>query len=653
MASVLFNAAVLESQIASSEARLSTDSIINAVKGFQSAAGIFNFIKESITTKIVEKITPDISSESLECLETLMLAHAQQCIFEKSLLDKMKKDSVAKLGIGASNLYENVFSRMQSSALSGSFDKRWLGYAQGKSIYYRALSHYLLSQFHNDKDEKGIELSNLYKAKQLVDQVLNLKLPSELKQNCKDLLEDIKSAISKGVHENEKVYHDRVPNVEELGSMEAKVIAKSKIPGSLQELANTPDAFHELFPIPVMEAQQKFKEELNAKFASAFKNAREHRDNLKSKLAEKGLPGSVMANEKTPGFPEQVHKTLARVREQGGLNRLKQLRLTVQEMAAHTKKECNRLQEELQKEEQEDNEYRAKFQPAWTRLPSSQLTVNFKREIEKCFIKVSQASKTDEHIDDKISQNEEIFGKIVQPREIVDQLMPKPDSLVQAQNSTAKTELAQLLNKLDEYFGEESNIEKNLHHEKESSSESITNDLIQNQNIIDSVIKQHIQKFEDKLRDFTSLQEAEDQLFSQIINLHMSLGQNQTESKNQHERQTAVQRIFDAVLRYDEIAANLAEGVTFYTAMQEYIQKLGQRVEDFIFSRRTEAKDLIDDLSHIQNPMINSGSYYQPQPFSYNQGIIPVIPPQQQQYPPQQFTGQYQMPPPQFNNYRK
>jgi len=64
-ACTLFNAAVIEHQLGASQNRQTEEGVNLAVKHFQSAAGIFQFIKDRVSGKIVEKITNDITAECL------------------------------------------------------------------------------------------------------------------------------------------------------------------------------------------------------------------------------------------------------------------------------------------------------------------------------------------------------------------------------------------------------------------------------------------------------------------------------------------------------------------------------------------------------------------------------------------------------------
>lgn len=122
-ANLLFNAAVILSQIGANETRSNENSVKSAAKYFQQAAGILDFIKDSISPNIVERIPKDISSECLECLSLLMLAYAQQCIYEKAIMSKMKNSTLSLLSYETSVMYGLVGDMMSTSNLNELFGK--------------------------------------------------------------------------------------------------------------------------------------------------------------------------------------------------------------------------------------------------------------------------------------------------------------------------------------------------------------------------------------------------------------------------------------------------------------------------------------------------------------------------------------------------
>jgi programmed cell death 6-interacting protein len=110
-------------QIGASENRQTETGVVAAAKRFQSAAGIFQYIREKVTPNIVERITDDLTPDALDALTNLMLAYAQMCVCENAKKKKMKSSVIAMLCLESSSLFENVAGQLMSPSLSMVFPK--------------------------------------------------------------------------------------------------------------------------------------------------------------------------------------------------------------------------------------------------------------------------------------------------------------------------------------------------------------------------------------------------------------------------------------------------------------------------------------------------------------------------------------------------
>lgn len=86
-AAVLFNLGATYSQIGLGHDRTTVDGRRQASHAFIAAAGAFSYLKENESTKatIGQSATVDVSVECVGMLERLMLAQAQECVFENTI----------------------------------------------------------------------------------------------------------------------------------------------------------------------------------------------------------------------------------------------------------------------------------------------------------------------------------------------------------------------------------------------------------------------------------------------------------------------------------------------------------------------------------------------------------------------------------------
>lgn len=132
----------------SSLTRTKRDGIEEAVEAFQRAAGAFNYIRLNFSNAP----TADMSPTFLNTIVNLMIAQAQEAIFEKRLLGGLSDAGVTKLvdisseASKVSEKYRLVESVMASDTQYAKFlPSSWTSMVQIKTNHYRALSHYFVA----------------------------------------------------------------------------------------------------------------------------------------------------------------------------------------------------------------------------------------------------------------------------------------------------------------------------------------------------------------------------------------------------------------------------------------------------------------------------------------------------------------------------
>ncbi|KYO32597.1 rhophilin-2 isoform X2 [Alligator mississippiensis] len=150
-ASILFNIGALYTQIGTRCNRQTQSGLENAVDAFQRAAGILNYLKETFTH------TPsyDMSPAMLSVLAKMMLAQAQECVFEQISLPGIRNEfftlvkmaqEVAKVG----EVYMLVDTAMNQAPVKENIPYSWSKLAQIKSDHYKALAHYFVATILSD-----------------------------------------------------------------------------------------------------------------------------------------------------------------------------------------------------------------------------------------------------------------------------------------------------------------------------------------------------------------------------------------------------------------------------------------------------------------------------------------------------------------------
>ncbi|KAL0481918.1 vacuolar protein sorting protein VPS31 [Acrasis kona] len=648
-ASVLFNAAVLEMQIGAAENRQTEPGCVQAAKRFQSAAGIFQYIKERVTPNIVERITDDLTPDSLDALTNLMLAYAQMCVCENAKRKKMKSGIVSKLCMETSSLFELVSGQLQTQVLSAVYPKTWPSYCGFVGVYYNAVAQYYASVELHENDEIGKEITRLHRAVDLCNQAKNYKISSQLKSSLSEFEQEVIKNLNIADKENNKIYHERIPAFEMMDAIEKKRLAKPTPINNLQEENGVTDQYFNLFPIPVMEAKIKFTEQLNQKLQAAFRASREHRERIRAQLTNMGLPGSVLAaDSQKSGFPKDVHDKIQKIESTGGLRRIHELKTTLDEMASEANQRCEKIKQIMVQEAADDDECRRQYQQRWPRLPSQNLTVNLYKQLNEYDSKVKQAQKSDLLVDQKINDNKEGFSHFSKPQDGIDALVPNA-SVNDVNSSFGKSykDLKTYLAQLDDCMTRQESSENDI--SSKQKGQGIEQVLLKHEGNLDQCVAMELAKYDQDVASLQPFDQQLQQIMNNIANSNNEFVQSKTSSESTRKREQVIQNMYNSINKYGEVIANMQEGINFYTTMQDIINKLYQRVSDFVFARRTEKQDLIANLQHQLSGVQPHTTGYPPQQQQPQQGYqyapAPQYQPQQQRYYNPQ---QPQLPPPPY-----
>ncbi|XP_035887370.1 rhophilin-1 isoform X4 [Phyllostomus discolor] len=143
--SVLFNIGALHTQIGARQDRSSAEGAGRAAEAFQRAAGAFRLLRD----KFSHAPSPDMSPASLSALEQLMVAQAQECVFEGLSLpapaaphDCSAQLRLAQEAAQVASEYERAHGAMARPPVQDYVPFAWTTLVRVKAEHFGALAHY-------------------------------------------------------------------------------------------------------------------------------------------------------------------------------------------------------------------------------------------------------------------------------------------------------------------------------------------------------------------------------------------------------------------------------------------------------------------------------------------------------------------------------
>lgn len=331
LACIMYNIGAVHAAIAANETRTDLDSIKNAFTHFQCAAYPFEQIRDSMNA--VKYSAVDFDPSILTFYITILLAQAQECLLEKSIIDHRKNTVIAKLAIHLRDVYMQCREHFDFTGLNdvlSSRCKEWLRTCTVKSEMYGAIAMLHLGLQAEEDNKMGFRVSYFDFALEHVT--------AAMKQVEKDKRESLKEAViflndvilgkqRNAKKENDFIYHDRMPKSEELAVIEGVNMVKAVGFDPTDKSVSGPDLFAALLPGNVLKSLSVYSEE-KAKFKRALLEEIEEKDKeledyIKSlqleeinfndgsgmeELPEMLLERSAAFNSQPDAFPELLDK---------------------------------------------------------------------------------------------------------------------------------------------------------------------------------------------------------------------------------------------------------------------------------------------------------------------------------------------------------
>lgn len=243
-ASLLFNLGAISSQVALGADLGSEKGVRAAAKCYQEAAGVFAYIAEHLVPRLQTPYPTDLSPESCGMLSSLCLAQAQECFYSKAAGDRKSPALLARIACQVAEQYREVNHIQLSDQLKRELGKPFIAHLSIKASLYRGLTLVHQSEVFIADDECGEQITCLKEAERLLGAARKegtgwVRVDSELISKIDSALDTIRVALVKADRENNSLYFQREPPIEDVAS---------PAPASLVSLIAPPEDIEKVDP---------------------------------------------------------------------------------------------------------------------------------------------------------------------------------------------------------------------------------------------------------------------------------------------------------------------------------------------------------------------------------------------------------------------
>eukprot|EP00250_Pteridium_aquilinum_P010073 c19135_g1_i1 orf=271-2889(+) len=632
-ASIMFNLAAIHSQIGLSADRFSPNGIKQACNSFQAAAGAFAYLRDHISMKAsASSATVDIGVECAGMLERLMLAQAQECFFEKVIADKKPPALCSKVARQVGLFYEETYAALLFPPLSQHFDKAWVAHVQLKAVQFHGEACYRISLDLHEKENIAEEIARL---KLAASALANAKKSSKgvvapLLDAVSKLEVTINSNLERATKENDRVYLMRVPSEASLGPLPAASLVKSTNLADILD-ASKEKMFTRLVPDSSAKALSRYTEQLDDIVRTQVERLQQESEITRVKLKEMDLPDSLHALEGSTLLPKQLRNDVESIQLDGGLSGLKASMEQLQDLRRVNEELLVQTEGLLQKESEEDAQFRSQFGNRWKRPPSNMVTKEFQDHLSSFAVKLKQASDMDARIDRCIKDNWESMAILdTKPIEACLPSLATPIMSLNGDEDAVVGALKQSLGQLEALGTQRAGLEDALKELKRK--DNILPKLLSSPGSCDDLFKKELAKYDPICLEVSKNVEAQERLLQQIMMQNKAFAA----VFNLEDYKVACDRVFKqlsaAALKYHEIQDNInSAGIKFYISLQDAINSLKQQCTDYLMTRETQSRDMIETMQRQLAGFSfrdNSSSMPYPAVNSQPQQAAPPVPPQ-------------------------
>ncbi|SPO38871.1 related to RIM20 - protein involved in proteolytic activation of Rim101p [Pseudozyma flocculosa] len=623
-ANVLYSLASLYSALGTAEGRGDVESIKRATAWFQHAAGVFDHIREALLPEIrhLKPQSPDFSPNLLESLRDLMLAQAQECFWQKAVLDRLKDGTIAKLAERVSELYASALDRASSSATgldladdaadvtTAQLPADWVSHVSVKRWHFAAASQYRKACEDLGANRYGDELGRLKVAEGHVKRALDSSkrgVSEAIVQDLRSLQQVIQTNIQRGTKDNDLIYLEPVTPASNLAPIPAASMVKPVLPNEVANaislLRDSPapalgkPLFAELVPYGVHLAISIYDDRRDSLVREQIAERRDELDSIaQSTLQSLNLPGSLQALEQPMGLPPSLLRRHEEVVSKGGIDRLYSI---ADDIAQISRADADTLSEAfsiLEQEQREDEHVRRLFsQHKWPRPPSHEAAAQLRQTGESYAQSLEQARASDAIIRQKLEDWSELIGVLSSGVDALEAFVPSTSSS-SSNNSQSDAQVSAVrglrteLETLDDLFdaraaclaeckslasGDDIRPAVLRETARLSSTTSKSIDAAMFEDLFESEMAKY-DRFRDEMAKSAQDQEA---LLDSIKKRNDEFLEARKVDITIKRRTKALQNLDVAYAKYRELDSNLVEGLEFYNGLAKLLSAYRQDVK--------------------------------------------------------------------------
>ena len=607
------------SQLALSSNRASTDGLKNAANNFCLAAGVISHLKAVVIPELRSSPPEDMDDLTLEALEHLMLAQAQECFWQKAVKDGLKDASIARLAAKVSDLYS---AAGEWALKSDGISSEWIHHINAKQHHFAAAAQYRAACDCLEKRKYGEEVARLRDSLNCVNEAMkesryiNKAIQGDLGGLKNRVSEDLKRAEK----DNDTIYLQPEPSKSELKTLDRASMVAVKVPkevGQSQEMLGDhgelgKPLFARLVPYSVHVAASIYadrRDRLVNNTIIAELEALTQR--IHETLSSLNLPGSLQALEKPLGLPPGLASHAEEVRQSNGIQRFRATIADTEKLKASNRNLYQEGIDLLRTEAGEDEAARRKFgTERWKRQTGQEAMPKLYAQVNDIEGYLKQADNSDRLVQNRLRENENLIRLLGGTDRDLEDYVPS------SRRATMTAKVERDANTLRATLNEVSRLESRRRKKFETlrtkaKEDDVNSDLLKEASRLErehpmqpiaasqfeDLFDQRLTKYDVDQDDLKREESDQNRILDRVKEANTNFQTAKKGDTSSKEREQALQNLENAYMTYKEVMRNLETGRKFYNDLSAITTRFRDECRNFVYARRSEAQNHEADLS--------------------------------------------------------
>ncbi|XP_076362169.1 tyrosine-protein phosphatase non-receptor type protein myopic [Tachypleus tridentatus] len=611
-ACILYNIGALHSELGAMDNRHNAEGMKIACTHFQCAAWAFQHLRDNFP----QPKGSDMSHDLLTFFINIMLAQAQECILEKSMLDSRKSSITAKVAAQVVEYYKIAMGNLMAGGsnmepgcildiVGGKTFKTWKKFIEFKMAYYACISHLYMGNQAEDQQKMGERVSWYQSAQEKLEAAAKIAKVIE-REDLNDTLTFTMDVVggkqNAAKKENDFVYHEKVLPVESLPEIKGASLVKG-IPFSPSDPdVSGPDIFARLVPMEAHEAASLYSEE-KAKLLRAIAAKIEDKDQeLLTYMSSLQLDISSLKPETEKIPQELLEKCAAFSVKPTALKDLTGLMENLTDISTEVENILGESKTLLTEEEEKEKHH----QVTHGKRAPSMITCELMKECEKYQVAHKRASESNATLHKALSLHLDNLKLLTGPLEELQKALPSVSLLDVPNSEGGARELEKLYNKVEEMRCQRSMLESQLR--EAVQNDDITKLLVtrDKNDDIQKLFDEELKKHHHLLGLLEQNLAAQDNILRALTQAHARYADTRKATEEVLQRRKVfVRSLLNSCEAYDDLLAKSVKGLDFYKKLQNNAARVLARVKSVISVQDEERTQ----LSQVQSRKGRPGGY--------------------------------------------